>query len=448
MGLGYDYFMAPFVCKLDNQTLAFFNSIGLVLNSYGQNEITSEELQNFSIDEVALKELTNPCHRKKDSFELDPDRIQKVMENHTPARIQLLFQTKDSLNGRVAARIVSNLFQSGAKPVCYEGELTYQELLNQGFTPTDLGQIHFVDKNFDVPELKEMPVVRILKKYDYDSEWTGGASGMIISSDGRVASAYHVMYHEDGTLYPLKVQFRGHEYPVTEDMILSKNSEADLVIFRVDDLANLEGIKIPSLARYIGPGQKVVAVGFPNFMGEDFPPMTFSVGQLIRGERYALNLDKLLYENTLSKLQAYRAQADHCGLKPLEELQALLQRIEGDVPNHCTGYTDEDGNVTHTIVRIGEEKVVLTHEEEADALWHLGIVETLKEKVQKKYEGGQQYDFYRTTIDAAKGSSGGPLFVYEEGEWRLAGIASFVRQDESVTYFASLSGVKVGDTQN
>lgn len=115
----------------------------------------------------------------------------------------------------------------------------------------------------------------------------GTASGVVMSADGDIRTAYHVLFDEETGQFndDLYITTEHGQYWITEGMITKKSSAQDVAWIRVPEFADFEEVQPIQLGnlRDMQDGDPVMVVGFPGLgtINMAYAEREYSPGELV-----------------------------------------------------------------------------------------------------------------------------------------------------------------------
>lgn len=287
----------------DIVTRRYLEQIGVPQAIIDSGEMTATELKLFDIDPSVFDGIT--AHDGTVDFVLSHDEAARATQLITnvrdDAKAYALFHSKDTVNGPMATTILGNFSKNNLEPnltpaseVVPERSVARQSLLDAGFSPEELSGLFFADNTMspdwqmvghstvqiytygeDFGVLGPWQVGSYQIQYPYLIPNTrvvhGWGSGVVVSQDGTVVTAAHVIYDEDGVFESdVAIRSSGKDYPITENDVVFHDEAADLAVVKVPTLMQDVAI-VPAKIAESAPlsGESVIAVGYPRTNDDD-----------------------------------------------------------------------------------------------------------------------------------------------------------------------------------
>lgn len=199
----------------------------------------------------------------------------KISQHMTPSSFRLLFDRtwKCSCRTQLSENMFHDIPSRRSRvnlpifPLWLEGEC--QDILSKGFPAKALVDIHFGDRQA-TKELQQLGQTVLKIELQRQDQAIAGASAVLVSSQGHLMSAYHVLFDEHDVLRPrISVAYGDRRIGILQKNILYFNKAEDLVAFQLPELAgqNLPFAKIATTLDISSADSYFYAIGYsPSFV--------------------------------------------------------------------------------------------------------------------------------------------------------------------------------------
>lgn len=278
----------------DEATRSFLTRLGIPGDAVNSGGVNRSELIDWGVDPEVFAvaagmmpsvETALLCPSGEDAKYLSHDEAVNatLLANNVrdPAKEAMIFKSGDCLSGWASLTVLGNYngraFEpnlNGASGVTPESSCEYGALVAAGFPPAKLAGLFFEetltgpfwwDVQRSVVELDA--VMRVQEEDGSVSTSPTQGSAVIVSPEGHVLTADHVVRGNLGFNADMMIVADGVEYPVSADDIVYDDPDADLAVLLVPDLAGAPYARFAETRPE--EGSPAFAFGFPGLTEEE-----------------------------------------------------------------------------------------------------------------------------------------------------------------------------------
>lgn len=263
----------------DSATREFLETLGLPEKFIQKGKVKEKTLLKHGIDPALfgmLARLGRP-QLGNETNTLSHDEAIKALEliRKEPRKIQALFDPNSCPNGLTARTIFTNL--SGRRTLhksklgaVLETSCSVEELQQIGFEHGELKNAVFNEEQ--MPSFWQEIGKAVLPLSFGEGKQEKHASGVLVSPQGHLLTAYHVLFDTETGEYRdgLKLIYEGNEYLLETENIVISDIKSDLAIVKFPELENISDLSFVKFASADQEEQSpVLAIGYPTLSSEE-----------------------------------------------------------------------------------------------------------------------------------------------------------------------------------
>ncbi|EKD52192.1 MAG: hypothetical protein ACD_62C00085G0002 [uncultured bacterium] len=304
----------------DPQTITLLDALGISASAYVDGKLTYGEQQQLRNPLTHFLAKSNEWDAFGSQYQIDHDLVTgwlEVSKKFPQFGLKTLFELSGCISP-IADEAIDMLLHGGTVDkespwwalLMISGIYSCREQYShfEGLPREAIRRVFFGDTN--VPEWLQ----RLGQAVVPVDTMAGRGSSVIISPQGHVATAYHVLYNLLTGQFnePAMLQYDDETaFRITEENVLYANRESDIVIFQIPELAQQNDLSfIPLSQTAPTEEQPIFSIGFPKkHIARNKPERQYNAGaiiaqpQLSHNNRLPLNMcgfhnDEFIYSNS------------------------------------------------------------------------------------------------------------------------------------------------------
>jgi hypothetical protein len=278
----------------DEATRSYLTRVGIPEHAIASGGVDRSELKAWGVDPDVFALMAGMMPPETAEILCPADDAAKFLSHaeavnatllannvRDPAKEAILFKSGDCLSGWSAVTVLGNYNERAFEPnlngdsgVTPESSCEYGALAAAGFPPVKLAGLFFEDTLtgpfwWDVQKsvVELDAVTRLVEEDGSVSTSPTQGSAVVVSPEGHVLTADHVVRGELGFNSDLTIVADGVEYPVSVDDIVYDDPDADLAVLLVPELAGAPYARFAESRPE--EGAPAFAFGFPGLTEEE-----------------------------------------------------------------------------------------------------------------------------------------------------------------------------------